>query len=89
MVRLRFNNQTNFEIQNMPSPGASNYIYVQGGAIHFGDFDMVAPRIQLVDKKPANPFRFSLKGYWSLLPASDIKFTTDQSVLVTMPDQPR
>jgi len=69
-----------------PKSNAKNYVFLRGGNSQFGHFRMLDTDVLILDRDPRTPFAFSLVGYTSLIPRSDIEVHNTKEVLVTMPD---
>lgn len=69
-----------------PDSANSNYMYFQGGTLHFGKLTMVSTDLQILDDDPSNPFDFSLDRYNDQLVAGYSKNTVNHGLVVHMPD---
>jgi hypothetical protein len=85
LINLRFTGNSPAYNQ-IPQPGASHYIYLQGGSSRFGKLGMEGTHIQVIDRQPQTLFQFSLQNYLSYLPPSQVQLTPNGGVVVHMPD---
>jgi hypothetical protein len=69
-----------------PGSTAKNFVFLRGGASHFGHFTMTDTNVLIVDQDPSNPFVFSLLHYGALIPRSTVTLPDLQSARIVMPD---
>ncbi len=69
----------------LPAP-ALNYVHFRGGTLHFARFTMDDVDMELIDEKPATPFRFSLQHYYRQLVDGYSRTLPNGALLIYMPD---
>lgn len=68
------------------SAGGVNSITVKGGNPQFGRIRMMGADVQVNDRNPGDPFRFSLLNYLNYLPTSQVKLRSNGGATLLMSD---
>ena len=72
---------------DIATPETGNYLVLQGGTSQLLKMTMHHTDLQLVDEKPADPFRFNLHNYRPQLVAGSVGVTTHDGLVIRLPDQ--